>query len=1002
MKQESSTKHYWKSLDELSNTPEYQEYVKRVDPEIIHDQNPTVSRREFLQFMGASLALAGATSCRRPVQNIVPYVKQPEEIIPGIPLYYATTMPLGEEAIGLLVESHEGRPTKIEGNELHPASLGKANTYAQAAILNLYDPDRMKIPLNGWQKFSVRWSNLYPELIKSGGAEMAVISEAFVSPTLSRLKNEFSQKFPHAQWATYEPVNNETIYDGIMQATGNAYRPVHHFDKADIVVSLDADFLLTDSNSIVNAYQFSQKRRVQKRHDRMNRLYAVESYLSVTGAMADHRLRLRSTQIADFTKALAIELNLLGMNAVFTNPETIYLRDEQKQWLKVIAAELWENRGRSILIAGRRQPDLVHAIVYAVNAALGNHGKTITYYEPKDASLSHLTSLTKVIDQIETGKIKTVIVIGGNPVYNAPADLQLDKVFEKVKNIVHLGADYNETSEKSQYFILQSHFLESWGDARAMDGTLSIIQPLIAPLHDSKSNAEFIHFLTTGNLKSDFELLHDTWIGLLPSAAFASEWRKIIHDGVYSGSNLPPLSPEVDAQKLSQFITTYKSSLPASQNPMEIVFVASAALFDGRFANNGWLQELPDPMTKIVWDNAACISPKTATELGLDLSFYEKLGRKKHAMLSITYEERNIKIPVYILPGHADDSITMALGYGRKISGMIARDRGFNSYSIRTAKNPNFTVGVTVALNRKNYELATTQDHANMEGRPLIREATLEGYNNNEDLTPRLTQGPPLISLWKDQDYSQGHQWGMVIDLNVCTGCNACVTACQSENNIPVVGKKEAGYGREMHWIRIDRYYSGSSDDPQVALQPVPCMQCENAPCEQVCPVQATNHDREGLNVMVYNRCVGTRYCSNNCPYKVRHFNYFNYTKHGPETRIRGETHTEIQFMSQNPDVTVRSRGVMEKCTYCTQRINEAKIRAKLGNKTLQDGDIVPACEQTCPVNAIVFGDIRDQNSRVSRLKMDDKNYVLLGELNTRPRTSYLGKLRNPNPALLS
>ena len=997
-------KTYWRSLEDLKGSKEFRESVSRPFPENRTEIRNTFSRRDFLKVMGASMALAGFTGCRRPVENIVPYVKQPEEIIPGVPNYYATTMPVGEEVLGLLVESHEGRPTKIEGNKLHPSSFGKAGALHQASILSLYDPDRSQHvrhnnSTKGLKDFVATWQEKFSGLVASKGSGIAVVSESFSSPSLFYMMNKFLETFPEAKWANYDPISNESIYNGISAATGKPYRPIYNFDQAQIIVSLDCDFLMTEMDGVANAYKFAAGRRINNRSGSMSRLYAIESFYSVTGATADHRLRMQSTKISEFTSALAYELDSLGVKvSTLDSVPRIELSSTTRKWLGAVAKDLTRTAGESLIVAGRRQPKQVHALVYALNSALGNIGKTIEYTEPKDLQSSDRTSFAELAKKLNVGDFNTVVILGGNPIYNAPNDLKFSTGLKKVGLCIHLSDYFNETSEMAHWHIPMSHFLESWGDARSADGTLSIIQPLIAPLYESHTALELLYTLTTGKEKSSYELVRDKWRELLGTINFEQKWRRVLHDGVLNDSKLTYQAPKLNAHALKKCFSDHPLSNTTRGGTVELVFLGSPAVYDGRFANNGWLQELPDPATKLVWDNAAIMSPKMAKSLGIDVQYYNKLNAESFEMVQLDLGGQSLEMPVFLLPGHADDSISVYLGYGRRRCGQVGDGVGFDCYTLRTHDHPNIGVGVKVTKVNKRYSLSTTQHHQSMEGRPIIREAPLEVYKKTGELKPHLTESPPLKSLWHERKYEDSPQWGMTIDLNACTGCNACIVACQSENNIPVVGKTQAGYGRQMHWLRVDRYFSGDEADPQMIQQPVPCMHCENAPCEQVCPVQATNHDNEGLNVMVYNRCIGTRYCSNNCPYKVRRFNFFNYTKYGPETRIRGKNSAEVQYMSQNPDVTVRFRGVMEKCTYCTQRINQARIKSKINGNPLQDGDVIPACEQTCPVSAITFGDITDKNSRVSVNKQQERNYVMFQELNIKPRTSYLGKLRNFNP----
>lgn len=992
---DATPKQYWRSLDDLHDSPAMRELRARRFPDTEGDLGYAVSRREFLRLMGASAALAGFAGCRRPVEHIVPYVNQPEQVVPGNPRQYATTMTVGLDACGVVVESHEGRPTKVEGNELHPDSMGKASAIHQAAVLSLFDQDRPQHPLRSgqqatWQEFLDFWRARYSDESGRQGAGLAVVSESFASPTLSRLRAEFISTFPKARWVTYEPISDENIFTGIKAATEAELRLVHRYDQADVIVSLDADFLMTDTNMVANTHRFAQGRVVSGRSDDMNRLYVAESGFSVTGAMADHRLRLQTSQIPRVAALLAIELQRLGAElgqlAISGNVATEGI---DNKWIVAAAKDLLQAKSKSIVVAGRRQPPAVHALVVAINEALGNNGTMIEYRDAVDVAFPDRNALAELAREIDAGGVKTVIVLGGDPVYNAPADLNFSQALGRVETTIHLGAYCNETSKASTWHIPQSHFLEEWGDARASDGSLSLIQPLIAPLFASKSAIELLQLIVTGSEISGYDAVRRSWSKLLPELTFETQWRRVLHDGILANSASPAVQPRVQWSAVNNLLAS--APLASSSAGLELVFQPSPAIYDGRFVNNSWLQELPDPTTKLVWDNAAIMNLATAAKVGINTSTFGRLDTREYEMVSIRHEGHAVEAPVFIVPGYADDSIGIYLGYGQKSVGRVGNGTGVNAYTLRTSAQPDVALGVTVTRTANSYPLSNTQNYHSMEGRPLLREVSFAEYKTGAELQPPLVDGPALVPLWKEHEYKQSPQWGMTIDLNLCTGCNACIIACQSENNIPVVGKKEAGYGREMHWIRLDRYYAGDASNPQMNFQPVPCMHCENAPCEQVCPVAATSHDRQGLNVMTYNRCIGTRYCSNNCPYKVRRFNFYNFTYKTPE----------IQKMANNPDVTVRSRGVMEKCTYCLQRISEAGIGAKLKGVPLRDGDVRTACQQTCPAGAIVFGDILDGGSQVAQKKQNDRNYVILGEWHTKPRTSYLGKLRNPNPELI-
>jgi len=1001
------TRTYWRSVAQIEDRPEFRTFLEREFQEGASELPEGVSRREMIQLLGASLSLAGLAGCRRPVEEIVPFVNAPEEMVPGIPRYYATTMPFGRSAYGLIVESHEGRPTKIEGNPSHPSTLGASSSLVQASVLGLYDPDRsqavrLKADRKSWNDFVTAWGELSKAHAADGGASLAVLSESFVSPTLARLASEFRARYPKAVWATYEAVSDENRLAGLRSATGRDLDLMLRFDRASVILCLDADPLLTDPEMIRHARGFAAGRQAGASGGAMNRLYAVEGVYSLTGAMADHRLRLESRQIAPFLAALAARLappaagtaNLAGANVPGVDP----------RWIDALAKDLLANRGKGLIVAGDRQPAAVHAAVCALNTHLGNTGTTVAYYETRDAALPSVSSLASLVSAMQAGAVQTLLILGGNPVFDAPADLDFASAIAKVPHSIALGHTVDETSSTTEWHIPRAHYLESWGDARAVGGTLSVVQPLILPLFGGRTPVEVLGLIAGGEDRPGYDIVRETWKPILGEGEFDRKWNRVLHDGLLAGSELPEVVPNLTkepfadlARQIGGASATGPRAEAGSPGDLEIMFLKSPSLHDGRFANDGWLQELPDPLTKLTWDNPALLSPKTA----------ETLALANEDVVRLAYADRSLELPVWIVPGMADGVVALTLGYGRQRAGRIGTGVGFDTYTVRSSRAPGFDSGVTLTRLGRTYPLSATQNHGSMEGRPLVRESTLAGLRSEASATPptegaRAAEGTPRalgvypektehFSLWQEHTYDQGHQWGMTIDLNACIGCNACMTACQSENNVPVVGKIQVAKEREMHWVRVDRYFSGDpAGNPEVVFQPVPCMHCEDAPCEQVCPVAATVHDAEGLNVMVYNRCIGTRYCSNNCPYKVRRFNFFNYTKDTPD----------ILRLAMNPDVTVRARGVMEKCTYCTQRINRTKIDAKLAGRALRDGDVKTACQQACPASAIEFGDLRDPSSRVVRAKADPRNYALLDELNTKPRTTYLAKVRNPNPEL--
>ena len=955
---------YWRSLEELAETPEFQDYLQHEFPENAEQWKDGVSRRNFLKIMGASLAFAGLTACtRQPVEKIVPYVRQPEEIVPGRPLYFATAMQLGGAAIGLLVESHMGRPTKIEGNPDHPASLGATDIFSQATILSLYDPDRSRAIFNlgnigSWSNFVevLRLRMAVEKQRPNPGSGLRILTETITSPTLGRQVDDLIKQLPGAKWHQYEPVTNDNTREGTRLAFGDYANVYYRFDQAAVVVSFESDFLNCGPAHVRYVRDFMSRRRVRGGQGTMNRLYCFESTPSNTGGVADHRWRKKPAEL------------LASIQQLYS---AVVEGGSASGELKIVAEDLIKNRGASIILAGDSLPPEFHAMVHALNQHLQNAGRTILYTDPVEVRpVNQMQSLRNLVQDMNSGIVETLFILGGNPVYNTPADVGFAGALSKVDLRIHLSLYNDETSDLCHWHIPESHFLETWSDVRAYDGTVSIVQPLIAPLYGGKSAHELFGAMM-GNLDpKGYDIVRSYWQEQA-TADFEKFWRRSLHDGIIAGTSLQERSMPAKS-------AAPKSAIAASG--LAILFRSDPSVYDGCFGNNGWLQELPRPNTKLTWENAVMVSPATA----------EKLQLHSGAEVELSHDGRSIRGPVWILPGQADDTITIHLGYGRTRAGRVGNGAGFNAYALQNSKSPWTIYGAKLEKTGAKIPLACTQNHQSMEGRHLVRSGSLEEYLRNPDFAQEIEPDPPKEeTLYKNYEYN-GYAWGMAIDLNACVGCNACVVACVSENNIPVVGKDQVIRGREMQWIRIDRYYEGDLDDPAIHNQPVTCMQCENAPCEVVCPVQATAHSSEGLNDMVYNRCVGTRYCSNNCPYKVRRFNFYLYT----------DIKSPSLKMMRNPDVTVRTRGVMEKCTYCVQRINYAKMEAEKQNRKVKDGEIQTACQQVCPAEAIVFGDINDKSSKVAQLKAESLNYGLLTHLNTRPRTTYLANLRNPNPQI--
>lgn len=967
-------KEYWRSLDELAETEEFQEFLHREFPDKASELTDPVSRRSFLKIMSASLALAGLNACsRQPEEKIVPYAAEPpEKLIPGKPLFYATAFRLGGYAVGVLAESHMGRPIKIEGNDLHPASLGSADIFSQASVLNLYDPDRAQVvtrngQISTWDTFRSVLHEAMSAQTPSQGSGLRILTTTVTSPTLASQIQGILELFPEARWHQYDPVGRTNAHNGAALAFGEPAETIYRLDKADVIASLDSDFMAWGPGGLRYAKDFANKRRVAGRRASMNRLYAVECTPTVTGSMADHRLPVRPSAVESLAEALAGRLGL--------DVETAEHPDLQgmDHWIDALARDLTAHSRSGLVLAGETASPRTHALVHAINEKLGNTGHTVIHADPVEANpTDQVESLRDLVRDMETGMVEALIVLGGNPAFTSPADVGFVEACKSVDFMVYLGQHEDETAQLCHWHIPEAHDLEAWSDARAYDGTATIIQPLIAPLYQGKSAHELLAAVAGSGVTSGHDIVREYW----KSRGLDTEkkWQMALHDGIVPGTGFEPRSVTLRHD-------AFRRRVAASPNPsLELTFRPDPSIWDGQFANNGWLQELPKPLTKLTWDNAALLAPKTA----------ERMGVSNEDVVEIRSGDRSVEAPVWILPGQPDECVTVNLGHGRTHAGRVGTGTGFNAYALRVSTGHWSASNIEIRKTGRRYGLASTQHHHLMEGRRPVRHGTLDEYNRDPRFALHGDHEDPDATLYTRFPYD-GYAWGMSIDLNACNGCNACVIGCQSENNIPVVGKRQVQNGREMHWIRVDRYYSGPMDNPEAYFQPLNCMQCENAPCEVVCPVGATVHSDEGLNDMVYNRCVGTRYCSNNCPYKVRRFNFFEYVDKAPSLKLLN-----------NPDVTVRMRGVMEKCTYCVQRINAARIDAKKEGRDIRDGEIRPACQTACPTDAIVFGDINDEKSRVSKAKAEPRSYGILEELNTNPRTTYLAKLRNPNPEIES
>ncbi len=969
-----------------------------------------VDRRTFMGVAGAAGALLGLEACiRRPEDKILPFTRQPEYVVPGVSLHYATVARSGGDALGLLVTCYEGRPTKVEGNPNHPTSLGATDGYAQASILDLYDPDRSRAPAHkkdggraeaSYAEFDAAFASLAKQAQANGGQKLRVLAQPSQSPTFLRVVQELLTKYPSAKVYYYEPISSDHRRAGLKAAIGQAADATFSYRRARTIVALDADFLGTEPGSVRAARDFADGRRLNSPRDMMTRLYVAEPGFTVTGASADHRLRLPARDMGLYLKALGAELSALGVLATpaangsdQAAPNYDALRaivadaklpaGVPEKWVKTVAKELAATRGQSLLVVGTRQPTSVHALAFALNHALGNFGRTIQLVPALDASVQGpVDGIAALAAELQSGAVDTLLILGGNPVLDAPANLKFGELLAKAPNSIHLGDYRDETSELTSWHVPRAHAFESWGDVRASDGTLAIQQPLIAPLWGARSDAELVALFAGIPYWRGHPLVRATARALFAPGNFEQQWKGALHLGLVRDVIAQPLGvPGFDANAVADAareIVAPKSAL--GPNNLEVNFAPDPALYDGRFANNPWMLELPDPLSCISWDNAAYVAPETAKALGI--ANYDLVNVKDAA-------GNAVEIVTWVLPGQAENTLTLHLGWGRKL-GRYGSGAGFNAYPIRTTEAFGFGDGFTIEPTGRRYNVSQTQETHSMEGRPIAIDATLEEYRAQPDLAEYRSPTLSTLPLWKEVRY-EGLRWAMSIDLNACTGCNSCLVACQAENNVSSVGKEQVARGRDMYWLRLDRYFVGEDEnDPQIAFQPMGCQQCEEAPCENVCPVNATAHSPEGLNDMAYNRCIGTRYCRNNCPYKVRRFNFLDFTNQVPETRR----------MQYNPNVSVRMRGVMEKCTYCVQRIQEAKIAARREERALRDGDVKTACQQACASGCINFGDLNDPTSKVAKLAKLDRQYKVIPEVGTQPRTSYLAKIRNPNPEM--
>lgn len=1036
---------YWRSLEQVADTPEFREWAEREFPSGASEMRDPVTRRNFVKVMSASFLLAGlgVTGCRRPTEKIYPFAKMPMDYVHGVPQYFATAMPSRRAAVPLVVKSHEGRPVKIEGNGDVPGSNGSTDHLAQASVLSLYDPDRaMQFLRNGQTETRAAALDALSAIGKElgDGTGLAFLFEQSSSPSRARLQKLIADKFPKSAWYSYEAVDLELPRQAASLSYGASVTPNYKLDEASVILSLDCDFIGTEENAYTNISRFAKGRRLEGKNGPLNRLYTVESLFTLTGVNSDHRLRIPPSMVVPVLARLA--QNILASSAIDDQLKNLAASAQAHDaWIVPCAKDLKANPGKSLVMAGYRLPLAAHLLVVAMNEALGAVNHTVEYLQTPAAREGTISELAAALGG---GQVQTLVILGGNPAYNAPADLNWSQAQAKAKTVVRLGYYIDETSWNSeahaekQWDLPAAHYLEAWGDARTAEGTVVPIQPLIEPLFGGVTDLEVLAVLGGLTPTAPYDIVRETFQSIASKDEDA--WRKFLHDGFLADSAYPRASVQFDAAELTKAMGDLKAmGAEPTNSKMDVVFYRDAKVDDGRYNNNGWLQELPDPVTKLTWDNAVLLSPKTARDLGLQNYMDRDRQPQKtfNSIVEVTLGNRKIRGTIWVQPGMADNTVGLALGYGRTKTGRVGMGTGFNAYTLRTGDALHYASGALIVnTNDNSYELATTQAHWEMAGRPVVREANLEDFNRNPSFAKGMRpEAPPVIAPLYPNPFDTAkehgmHQWGMSIDLNRCVGCSACMVACQSENNVPIVGKEMVGKSREMHWIRIDRYYAGPVEDPQAVTQPMLCQHCEAAPCENVCPVNATSHDDEGLNVMTYNRCVGTRYCSNNCPYKVRRFNFFDYNRRplnhlyksplvystdgewelmrwlkNPDKGNLPETDWQLARLVKNPDVTVRMRGVMEKCTLCLQRIEQAKIAAKVRARdtdnirlTEKEGTVPKtACQQACPAEAIVFGDISDPDSSVSKAKAQERTYSVLEFLLTKPRCTYLAKVRNPN-----
>lgn len=1012
----------WRSLEQKREPEKAAARAAEKQPQPLVDDRSLLSRRGFMSLTAATGAMASLNGCvRRPVENILPYSKAPEYVVPGNPLNFATVLTRRGDALGVLVTTHEGRPTKVEGNPAHMRSGGATDVWAQAELMNLYDPSRSKFPaqIEKGEAKQVQWADidatLSAELEKhasNGGKGLAILHGGTISPSFMATREALKKRFPNARITTYSPVNSDNAVAGAKIAYGEQLNTQHHFG-APLVLSIDSDHLQTEAGAVKANGLFGPGRRIQSANGRMSRVYSVESNHSMTGSNADHRLRLPARDMDRYLRALAKEL--VAAHNVDLGPVSAALGDVStdgipEQWIKAVATDLAAHRGEAAIVIGSRQPAHVHALGMALNTALRNMGPAVgmTPVIDPEAPDNQVEDLKALVAAMNGGEVKSLLIFGTNPVWDAPADVDFGAALTKVPFSFHLSSHVDETTVKCAWHMPLAHAFETWGDARSLEGQVAIQQPLIRPIWGARSELEVLAFAAGLKGWRGYNVVRRSFRKATTGMNFEQAWRQTLHTGaimsrgtLFQRSQAPiNMAAIADALKAN---APKGGALSASN--LEVAFHVCPKMHEGTYANNAWLLELPDQMTKLSWDNAALMSPATAKELGV----------KNGDIIKLAGGAGEVEIAAFELPGHADNSVTAYLGWGRERAGRYGKDKasdlmktdisGFNVYPLRTAEGFWFADGFKATKTGRTYFLAQTQEHGEMRDksgweRPMAIDATLDEYREKPNFAAYKAVDMHIPPLWEKVKY-EGHKWGMAIDLSACTGCNACTIACQAENNLPCVGKRQVSRGREMYWLRIDRYFVGDDENnPEIAVQPIGCQHCEDAPCENVCPVNATTHSPEGLNDMAYNRCIGTRYCMNNCPYKVRRFNYRAWHGFIDNEFNSYDDIANTRKMQFNPNVTVRMRGVVEKCTYCVQRIQEGKLGARREKRELRDGEIQTACQQACPTRAITFGDLNDQNSAVAREANRDRNYRLLAELGTRPRTTFLAKVRNPNPRM--